>query len=294
MYRFIISSVLCVIAVNHAAWSEEIPVIWQITEGLQAPESAYVDHDSGILFLSQIGEGGGDGKDGDGWISKLSVQGEMLENKWVEGFNSPKGLRSHEGTLWVSDIDRIVAINIEAGEVIKEVPVPEAQFLNDLATGPDGAVYVADMLASKVYKYHNDELSVYLEGSLIESPNGLLVSDGQLILGAWGLNIQEDFSTQILGRLIEIDMTTLKRRVITTKPTGNLDGVESDGLGGYTVTDWRAGKVFHIAGNGTTRTLLEFDMGAADHAFLIDSKTLILPHMMDNTLTAYDLSEAIK
>ena len=59
-------------------------------------------------------------------------------------------LRHQGGTLWVSDIDRIVAVDIEKGEIIKEVPVPNAQFLNDLATGLDGAVYVGDMLASKV------------------------------------------------------------------------------------------------------------------------------------------------
>jgi len=70
--------------------------------------------------------------------------------------------------------------------------------------------------------------------------------------------------------------TTGKRRVVTKKPIGNLGGVESAG------------------GDGTTRTWLEFVTGAADHAFLIDSQTLILPQMMDNPLTAYDLSNAIK
>ena len=53
--------------------AEKFPVVWEISEGLKAPESAYLDEPSGLLFLSQIGEGGGAGKDGDGWISKLKT-----------------------------------------------------------------------------------------------------------------------------------------------------------------------------------------------------------------------------
>ena len=96
----------------------EAPVVWQITEGLKAPESAYVDPESGFLFLSQIGEGGGKGKDGDGWISKMTIDGKMLENKWVTGFDSPKGLRSHDGVLWLGDEGNILYANAATGRIL--------------------------------------------------------------------------------------------------------------------------------------------------------------------------------
>ncbi|HUG17617.1 MAG TPA: hypothetical protein VMM56_01485 [Planctomycetaceae bacterium] len=266
------------------------PVLWAITEGLSSPESAYFDKESGFLFLSQIGEGGGAGKDGDGWISKLSFDGKLVNNKWVTGFNAPKGLRSHKGTLWVSDIDRIVAIDIAKGEISKIVPVPDAKFLNDLACGPDGTVYVADMVASRIFRYQNSRLDVLAEGEQLEHPNGLLVVGDDLILGAWGQNFKEDFSTDPLGRLLRLNLKTKQITPITPDPTGNLDGVEIDGCGGFLVTDWRAGKVFHISAEGKSKLLMSFPRGAADHAFLTQSKTLILPHMLNNSLTAYDLS----
>ena len=53
------------------------PVVWEVTEGIKAPESAYWDAEAGVLFLSQIGGGGGTAKDGDGWISKLSREGKV-------------------------------------------------------------------------------------------------------------------------------------------------------------------------------------------------------------------------
>jgi len=264
-----------------------LPVVWSISDGLQAPESAYVDPDSGLLFLSQIGGGGGAAKDGDGWISKLTPEGKMLKNKWVTGLNAPKGLRSHGGVLWVSDIDRLVAIDIAKGKITKTIEVPGAKFLNDVAAGPDGTIYVSDMRASRVHQYRDGKLSVLAEGEKLEHPNGLLVHAGKLILGAWGTSEQK-------GRLLSLDLKTGKVTPITKKPVGNLDGVEVDGHGGYLVSDWLAGAVFHITGNGKVRQLADFPQGSADHAYLAKKHLLILPRMKENKLTAFDLSKVVK
>jgi hypothetical protein len=245
--------------------------IWEIKEGLQAPESAYLDEASGLLFLSQIGEGGGGGKDGDGWISKLSLDGRMLNN------------------LWVTDIDKVVSISIASGEVLSKIAVPGATFLNDLAIGPDGTVYVSDMLKSRVIAIRDGKPSVFLEGPSIEHPNGLLVHGGKLILGGWGMEIADDFSTKTPGRLLAVDLKTKEVSRITPEPTGNLDGIESDGATGFVVTDWRAGTLFHIAADGTTTTLATFPKGAVDHAYLPKRRLVILPQMLENSLCAIEL-----
>ena len=266
---------------------------WQITDGLQAPESAYFDAASGLLFLSQIGEGGGGSQDGDGWISKLSPEGKMLTDKWVTGFDSPKGLRSHDGVLWVSDIDKVASISIASGEVLARIQVPGATFLNDLAIAPDGTVYVSDMLKSRIIAIRDGVPSVFLEGPSIEHPNGVLVHDGKLILGGWGLDIADDFSAKTPGRLLAVDLKTKAITLITSQPTGNLDGIESDGGSGFIVTDWRAGTLFHIAADGTTTTLATFPRGAADIAYFPDKRLLVLPQMKENKLSAIELRSAV-
>ncbi len=267
------------------------PIVWQITEGLQAPESAFYDAESGFLFLSQGGGGGGDEKDDDGWVSKLTLDGEMVNDKWVTGFNSPKGLRSHGGTLWVSDIDRIVAIDIEQGIISSEVQITDATFLNDLACGPDGAVYVVDMVASRIYRFHDGQLSVFIEGEEIDHPNGLLVHEEKLYMAGWGQGFNTaDFSTDPKGRLQAIDLRTREQTVITPEPTGNLDGVESDGHGGFLVTDWISGNLFHVKPDGASEVILAFSKGLADQAYLPDRHLLILPESVENKLTAFDMS----
>ena len=283
--------VLTLLTLSSLATAEDPKIIWQVTEGISAPESAYWDAESGFLYLSQIRKGGGKAKDGDGGISKLTRDGKMVEENWITGLNAPKGVRSSGGTLYVSDIDELVVIDIKAGKVKEKVQIPDAKFLNDVAAGPDGAAYVSDMAAGRVFRYLNGEVSVFAEGPELQYPNGLLVHDGGLILGGWGTELNpEDFSTKELGQLQRLDLKTKKLSVITPKPLGHLDGIEIDGHGGYVLTDWRNGKVFHVNALGNPTTLLSLPQGTADHAVLLPEGILILPEMLENRLTAYQLN----
>ena len=280
----------------HSAFAEDkqSTVLWSINENIKAPESCYYNKSTGHLYISQIGEGGGMGKDGDGWISKYDLKGKLIKDKWAVGLNAPKGLRSDGSRIWVTDIDRIVSYNIDSGVKEHDIKIDGAKFLNDLACSKDGTVYFSDMIASKIYQYKNKKISILIEGADIEHPNGLLVEGENLIIGAWGKEIQDDFTTKTLGRLLSLNLKTKKITPITAKPLGNLDGVESDGKGGYIVTDWIAGKVFHVQKSGTSKTLATFPKGAADHAFIADKKILILPEMLENKVGAFDLSPLIK
>lgn len=265
---------------------------WSVSQSLSAPESTYLDPASGFLFVSQVGlRPGGTpmDKDGNGVVSKFARDGQVLAANWVTGLNSPKGMRSHGGTLWVSDVDEVVAIDIASGTIKSRIQVEGAKFLNDVATAPDGTVYVSDMLTSKIHRIKDGKASTWAEGDQLEHPNGLLVEGESLIVAAWG-KPEADFSTKVPGHLYRLSLATGAKTLITPKPTGNLDGLESDGQGGYIVSDWVAGKVFHIAGNGGTRVLKQFKQGAADIAYLPASHTLIVPHMLENRVQAYDLS----
>lgn len=298
MIRFVAFTMTSALAVVSLAIptraAEELPIVWEVTEGLSAPESVYYDADTGLLFLSQIGKGGGAGVDGDGFLSKLSVDGKMIEQKWVTGLNSPKGIRVHDGTLWVSDITQLVGVEIATGKIIARVDVPDATFLNDVTCGPDGSVYVTDMRASRVMRHRDGKTEVFAEGPELEHPNGILFHEGHLILGGWAAKVDENFKTLTPGRLLSLDVTSKEITPITPEPTGNLDGIEIDGRGGYFVTDWFAGKVLHISGSGEVTTLMTLAQGTADQAVLLDSGLLILPRMKENRLTAYDIRSRLK
>ena len=119
--------------------------LWNVTLGIETPESVYVDPKSGEIYVSLIAGMPGE-KDGNGRIAKISANGQSTNASWADGMNAPKGLRSYEGTLWTADIDEILGFDMATGKATSKVKVPGAQFLNDVATGPDGTVYVSDMM----------------------------------------------------------------------------------------------------------------------------------------------------
>jgi len=208
---------------------------WTITQGIVTPESAYIDPVSGFLFVSSV-EGQPNEKDGKGHITKASADGKVISAEWVTGLNAPKGLRSFKGTLWTADIDEVIGIDIASGKITSRVKPAGAQFLNDVATGPDGTVYVSDMALSRIYAVKDGKAAVFADGPELEWPNGLVVDGNNLIVGGWG-KPEADFSTKVPGRIFSLDLKTKKKTLITPNPSGNFDGLESDGKGGYIATD---------------------------------------------------------
>ena len=252
----------------------------------------YVDTASGSIFVSMIAGQPGD-RDGNGRIMKLAPDGTVVSASWVTGLNAPKGLRSHNGTLWTADIDEVVGIDIANSRIASRVKIEGAQFLNDVAVGEDGTVYVSDMLASKIYAVKDGKATVFAEGDAMEYPNGLLVEGDRLIVGGWG-KPEADFSTKVPGHLFALDLKTKQKTLITPKPFGNIDGVESDGRGGYIVTDFPKGQLLQVTKAGEGTRLRQFMAGAADLAFVPVGNIAIVPHMMENKIAAYDISDAMK
>ena len=89
--------------------------------GFSHPESVDLDIPHQVLYVSNIGGAPLD-KDGNGFISKLSRDGKLLQLKWIEGLNAPKGMVMKDFTLWVTDIDRLVEIDTRTAKITNTYP----------------------------------------------------------------------------------------------------------------------------------------------------------------------------
>jgi sugar lactone lactonase YvrE len=265
-----------------------------VVQDMRTPESAYLEEGSGYLFVSQI-DGQPNEKDGKGRISKLGLDGSVVTADWFTSLNAPKGLRSFGGTLWVADLDEVIGIDVASAKENARVKIDGAVFLNDVAVGADGTVYVSDMLANRIYAIKDGKATVFAEGEQLEYPNGLFVEGERLIVGGWGSKPAADFSTKVPGHLYSLDLKTKQKTLITKQPLGNIDGVEQEARGGYLVTDYLAGKLFQVSPSGESRVVRTFKPGLADHTFLYaQGDILIAPHMNENTVAAYDISGDMK
>jgi hypothetical protein len=320
--------------------------LWTLSADVNAPESAYYDAASNAIFLSSIN---GDvlAKDGNGYISKLAADGKVVNAKWATGLNAPKGLRSVAGTLWVTDIDEVVAIEIASGRITSRVKIDGAKFLNDLATAPDGTVYASDSQTFRIYAVKDGKASMFVEvAEPIETPNGVLVDGNRLIVGTMGAPVAQGAqgaqgargaqgaegargaqgaqsapaapsapiapgapsapsaprapsaptapSAPSGGRLLAFDLATRARTVITPQPIGGIDGIESDGRGGFLVTDVFGMRLLHVSASGTTRTLLRFTAAGADFGYIASRQIAVVPFLFSNSVAAYDLSGVLR
>jgi hypothetical protein len=276
------------------------PALWSVTADLASPESAFYDVASNSLFVSSI-NGGVTDKDGNGYISRLTPDGKLVAAKWATGLNGPKGLRSVRGTLWAADIDEVVGIEISSGRITARVKIDGAMFLNDLATAPDGTIYVSDSMKARIYMVKDGKASIFVEGEdLIETPNGVLVDGNRVIVGSMGLGVfgppggrGRGGGSPSGGKLFAFDRTTRARTVITPEPIGGIDGIELDGRGGYLVTDVFGSRLLQVSATGSARTLLQFPGAGADFGYIAARRIAIVPFLNGNSLSAYDLTAAL-
>jgi DNA-binding beta-propeller fold protein YncE len=270
--------------------------LWTLTGDFLAPESAYYDAGSNAVFVSSI-NGQILEKDGNGYISRLSPEGKVVSPKWVTGLNAPKGLRSVGGTLWVSDIDEVVSIDIATARITARVRVEGAQFLNDLATAPDGTVYVSDSGLFQVFAVKDGKASVFLQKNDIgETPNGLLVDGTRLILGTIGGGGPRGAGAPPppTGHLYAYNLKTKQRTQLTTQAVGGIDGIEPDGRGGILVTDVIGQRLLHVPASGEVRVLAQFTAAGADFGWIAAKRLAIVPFLFTNTVFAYDLTASLK
>ena len=118
--------------------------------GLQAPEAVRFDAAEDVFFVSNI-NGPASTKDNNGFITRVRAEtGEIDSLKFIAGgrggvtLNAPKGLAITGDTLWVADIDAVRAFDKKTGRPLASHAIRGAVFLNDIASGPDGALYITD------------------------------------------------------------------------------------------------------------------------------------------------------
>jgi len=272
-----------------ASEAAEPKLAWELA-GFENPESVLFDGASKTLFVSNVA---GDPlkKDGNGFICKVTPDGKLVTLKWVEGLNAPKGMALANGTLYVSDIDEVVAIDAASGKVAARHPAAGAKFLNDVAAAKDGSVFISDMATNTIWRLAGGKLESWLASADLRNPNGLLVEGDRLVVGAWGV-MTDGFDTKVPGNLLAVSLGDKSiKNLGDGSPAGNLDGVEPLGGGAYLVTDWMAGKLLHIESTGKARVLVAPGSGSADLAYDAATRTAFIPMMKDNKLLAFVAGE---
>jgi len=247
--------------------------LWESKEQLPVPESILYVPERNELFVSLI-DGDGSAADGKGGVAILNMDGSLKNATWVEGLNAPKGMALYKDQLYVADINEVVVIDIITGNVINQIKIEGAVFLNDVTVDATGKVFVSDTREGKIYMLQNNRPSLYM--SDVPSVNGLKVINGSLYAMAG-------------PELWKID--NKKKTVIAKGLKLGGDGLEPVGDGSFLVTCW-GGLIYHISANGEVKELLDVQgkMNTADLGYNAKEKILYVPTFLNNSVIAYQLS----
>ncbi len=250
--------------------------IWKTEQKLQTPESVLYYPKDNILFVSNIA-GNPTDKDNIGFISKVDLQGNILDLKWVEGISAPKGMAINNGKLYVSNIDELVEIDIAKAKISKRYKAPGATFLNDVAVNRYGTVFVSDMGQNTIWYLHGNKFEIWLTSDDLKKPNGLYAEQNHLLIG------NKDYILKVHYKS--------KQAEYYIKNTGSIDGLVPTGTGVYLISDW-VGNVYKVAAGKEKLKIFssgDKNINAADIEYIQTKNMLLIPTFFDNRVAAYKL-----
>lgn len=268
-----------------ATTDQEIPGLknlWNTDQMLTTSESVLYNPAGNFLYVSCINGVPLDKKDNDGFIAKISMDGRIIKQKWATGLSGPKGMGLAGNLLYVTDIDRLVAIDTSTGKIANKWTVKGAKFLNDVAIASDGTVYFSDSGTSSIHTLRGGttvETMIDADATL-GGVNGLYVDGNSLMLA--GMNS---------GEVMRMDLISHDVQKVGTG-IGAGDGLQKY-KSGWLVSDWN-GAVHYIASDGAITEILnskEAKLNAADIKVIEEKDLLLIPTFFGNTVAAYQLTK---
>jgi len=267
------------------------------TTGLKTPESVRYDPELDVFYVSNI-NGNPSQHDGNGFIAVVRADSTASVRMLAEGgkngakLDAPKGLYLVGDTLWVSDIDHVRAFNRRTGAPIADIDLSpqKATFLNDVAVGGDGAVYVTDTGISfdaqgNVSHPGVDQVfvitgrrAISIMADSLAAPNGITwdQANGRFLIAPFGGN------NVLTWRPGDKSAATL------AAGPGQYDGIEVLADGRVLVTSW-ADSTVHVLKNGAMSALVKHVSGPADIGIDTKRNVLVVPRFTEDKIEFYKI-----
>lgn len=267
---------------DHAQFSEA----WRTAAVFKTPESVAFDPSHNCLYVSNYDNRLGNPQARTGFISRIGLDGTVLDLTWVPQLDGPCGLGVHGSRLYVAECTgTLVVIDTETGRVIERHPVPGARFLNDLAIDAAGTVYLSDTSPprgydSVIYRFRDGAVETWLTGPEIDRANGLCVCGDELVIGNSGD-----------CRLKAARLSDGHIRTITTLAKGTLDGIRS--LGDDLLVSFWEGSTWRITAAGDAIEVISITGSGnnmADFEFVPGKGLLVVPTFSGNSVIAWRLN----
>lgn len=277
------------------AGAQEGGELWRLGE-FAAPESVSYDPGTGTLFVSNLavdlaaprGEGpaaeapsqaGAPAapppapEEPKGYITQLSLDGTVLNERFLEGLAAPGGNAIVDGTLWQMAGD-LLKIDIASATILETFPRPaDAQgLLPDVAIAPDGRAFVTAM-SGAIYVTENGALVPWLQDPSLERANGIVI-DGSTMYVAAGTAIKV------------VDLET--QEISDFGPGATLEGLDDLRMIPTGMLVSSGGRVVEVTPDGTVTPRAAAD-GVAGLAYVADRNMVVVTRLRGGEVIANEV-----
>jgi sugar lactone lactonase YvrE len=230
-----------------------------VVTGFETPESVVHDTEEDIYLVSNVGAGDPGALDHNGFISRVSPNGTVLQLKWIQDgvngvtLNGPKGIAIRGNVLYAADIDTLRLFNRETGKPIAAIPIPNPfaptpLFLNDVAVSENGTSFISDNANGGIFKVDpQGHASVVSTSASLGFPNGMLTDEDNnplwvTWLGNQILRMNSSGTIITVATLPAVDVSAFGL------PPNSLlmDGFVRLPDGSFLVSSWVTGQVSHV------------------------------------------------
>lgn len=263
---------------NTTYFEEGISKVWETDNVFKTSESVLYDPKRKVIYVTNFDQFSMGKPEVDQSISKVNLNGEILELDWVTGLNNPLGITIHDDKLYVSERKAVAIVDLDKGEIVDRIPLPASLFLNDIAVDKDGVIYISDSRKDVIWKVTDGTAIEWLSHPEVADPNVLYMHNGKLLIG----NSEDHW-------LKSVDLATKKIKHIARFPNGFIDGIRVDNSGSLLVSLWR-GKIYRVNASGEIELIFhtqETGQFSADFEYIPKQRLLLIPTFFDNKVVAY-------
>lgn len=272
-----------------------------VVEGFSLPESVLHDEEADVYLVSNMGEGANPLLlDDNGFISRVSPSGEILDLKWIDGadpgteLHGPFGMALRGDVLFVVDRNALRAFDRGTGAPLGEVATFPYAFpfspgsvgmLNDVCLGSGGVMYVTDtgltagasgfepVPTDAIYRIADGASSRVVAGEATGGPNGCLVTGSNVL-----------WTTMKSNRILRTNPAGSVDEVVSLPFGGQIDGIARTG-GHLFVTSWESGQVLSTdLGGGQASVAFEGMATPGDLSVDRTRNRLLVPLVMQNQI----------
>lgn len=278
-----------VITSTPAGWPDRLDAGARVATvtGFSGPEAVRYDPDQDVYFVGNF-NGGGNAVDNNGFISRVTPDGRVENLRFIEGgragvtLHAPRGMTITGDTLWAADVDAVRGFDRRTGAPLATVDFSgrDVGFLNDIAPGPDGALYVTDTGRNRIYRVVGGRVDGVTENELLGSPNGITWS------GPAGAFVVVPFGGG--NDILSYDPERSTVRTLREGTGGRYDGVEILPDGTIVVAS-QADSSLHVFRGGSGRALVRTAGAPADIGLDTRRMRVAVPFIALNSVEIWQL-----